>query len=71
MNITKLGQARLVQLSERGGLLNLPEDLQRLIIRTVYYPTPSREEEILVYLYREKTFLPEFARASVFATHAV
>jgi predicted transcriptional regulator len=63
LDITKLGQARLVQLSERAGLLNLPEDLQRLIIRTAYYPTPSREEEILVHLYREKAFSPESAIA--------
>lgn len=63
LDISKLGQARLVQLSERSGLLNLPEDLQRLIIRTAYYPTPSREEEVLVYLYREEAFSPEFARA--------
>ena len=63
LDITKLGQARLVQLSERPGLLNLREDLQRLIIRTAYYPTPSREEEILVYLYREEAFSPESAIA--------
>ena len=61
LNITKLGQARLIQLSERSGLLNLPEELQRLIIRTAYYPAPSREEEILVHLYREGAFSPETA----------
>jgi len=61
LDISKLGQAKLVQLSERSGLLNLPEDLQKLIIKTAYYPTPSREEEILVHLYREKAFSPETA----------
>ena len=63
LDISRLGQARLIQLSERSELLNLPEDLQRLIIRTAYYPTPSREEEVLVYLYREEAFSPESARA--------
>jgi len=61
LDITKFGQARLVQLSERSGLLNLPEELQRLIIRMAYYPSPSREEEILVHLHREKAFSPESA----------
>lgn len=63
LDITKLGRTTLIQLSERSGLLNLPEELQKLIIRTAYYPAPSREEEILVYLYREKAFSPESVRA--------
>jgi predicted transcriptional regulator len=61
LDITKLGQTLIIQLSDKGGLLNLPEELQNLIIRTAYYPTPSREEEIIVYLYREKAFSPENA----------
>ena len=61
LDMTKIGKTTVIQLSERGGLLKLPEDLQNLIIRTAYYPTPSREEEILVYLYREKAFFPENA----------
>ena len=61
LNITRIGKTAIIELNERGGLLNLPEDLQNLIIRTAYYPTPSREEEILVYLYRKKAFFPENA----------
>jgi hypothetical protein len=61
LDVTRLGQTVMIQLSEKGGLLNLPEELQNLIIRTAYYPTPSREEEILVYLYREQAFFPEKA----------
>lgn len=61
LDITKIGQTTVIQLTERGGLLNLPEDLQKLIIRTAYYPTPSREEEILVYLSRQKAFSAENA----------
>jgi predicted transcriptional regulator len=61
LDVTKLGQTTMIQLTERGGLLNLPEELQNLIIRTAYYPAPSRDEEILVFLYREKAFSPESA----------
>jgi hypothetical protein len=43
------------------GLLNLPENLQKLIIRTAYYPSPSREEEILVYAYTKDASSPEKA----------
>jgi hypothetical protein len=62
LDVTKLGQTVMIQLSEKGGLLNLPEELQNLIIRTAYYPTPSREEEILVYLHREQAFSAENAQ---------
>jgi len=61
LDVIKLGQTVMIQLSEKGGLLNLPEELQNLIIRTAYYPTPSREEEVMVYLYREQAFSPEKA----------
>ena len=43
---------RLVSAKKREpGLLSLPPDLQRTIIRSVYFPLPSREEEILTNLY--------------------
>jgi hypothetical protein len=61
LEITPLRHAKIVQLSKRSGLLNLPENLQKLIIRTVYYPSPSREEEILVYAYIKDAFSPEKA----------
>jgi len=61
LEITPLRHAKIVQLSKRSGLLNLPENLQKLIIRTVYYPSPSREEEILVYAYTKGAFSPEKA----------
>ena len=32
------------------GMLSLPEDVQKMIIRTKYFPQPSREQEILVHL---------------------
>lgn len=61
LEITKIGQTTVITLNERGGLLNLPEELQNLILKTAYYPTPSREEEILVYLYRQASFSTENA----------
>jgi DNA-binding transcriptional regulator YhcF (GntR family) len=36
------------------GLLNLPEDVQHMLIRTKYFPQPSREQETLVYLFLKK-----------------
>ncbi|WGM90354.1 MAG: hypothetical protein IAX21_01470 [Candidatus Bathyarchaeota archaeon] len=61
LEITKIGQTTVITLNERGGLLNLPEELQNLILKTAYYPTPSREEEILVYLYLQGSLSAEKA----------
>jgi DNA-binding IscR family transcriptional regulator len=38
------------------GLLNLPEDVQHMLIRTKYFPQPSRDQETLVYLFLKKAF---------------
>ena len=40
----------VIQMKEKTGLASLPEHVQHLIIKTAYYPTVSREEEILSYL---------------------
>ncbi|MDA4130805.1 MAG: hypothetical protein OK457_08550 [Thaumarchaeota archaeon] len=37
-------------------MLNLPEDVQHMLIKTKYFPLPSREQEILVYLFLKKAF---------------
>jgi hypothetical protein len=37
-------------------MMELPDDIQKLIIRTKYFPQPSREDEIQVYLYSKKAF---------------
>jgi hypothetical protein len=58
----KLGQREFILIEAKGrklvsakrrepGLLSLPLDLQKTIIRSVYFPLPSRQEEILTYLY--------------------
>lgn len=40
----------IVRVRSRSGLGFYPESIQKLIIKTSYYPTASREEEILAYL---------------------
>jgi hypothetical protein len=37
-------------------MMELPDDIQKLIIRTKYFPQPSREDGIQVYLYSKKAF---------------
>lgn len=36
--------------------MDLPDDMQRFMIRTKYFPQPSREDEIQVNLYMRKAF---------------
>ncbi|MGH9876526.1 MAG: hypothetical protein ACRD5H_02730 [Nitrososphaerales archaeon] len=40
----------IIRIKDRSGLAFYPDNIQRLIIKTSYYPTASREEEILAYL---------------------
>ncbi|MCD6537138.1 hypothetical protein J7L18_00790 [Candidatus Bathyarchaeota archaeon] len=61
LDIVDLQKTKMVQLKNRLGLLSLPENVQKLIIRTAYFPAPSREEEVLVYLYLKKALSPETA----------
>lgn len=50
IDVSRSDKLTLIQMKERIGLASLPEHLQHLIIKTAYYPTVSREEEILAYL---------------------
>lgn len=50
---------RLVEVSERAGLLELPENVQRLIVRTIYYPNPSEEEIVLIHLLLNAALSPQ------------
>ena len=59
LEVTEIRHMKIVSFGKKSGLLDLPEELQKLIIRTVYYPNPSREEEILVYVNNQKAFSPE------------
>jgi len=61
LDIMKVNKAKIVQLRRKVGLLNLPEELQKSIVRAIYFPIPSREEELLVYAYLKKAWSPENA----------
>jgi len=37
-------------MKKKADFVSLPNSLQKVIIRTLYYPTTSREEEILAHL---------------------
>ncbi|QLH07105.1 hypothetical protein [Nitrosopumilus ureiphilus] len=50
INITHLGHATHIQMKSKSGITSMPMHIQKMLIRTSYYPTPDRNEEILVYL---------------------
>jgi predicted transcriptional regulator len=50
IDISHADKITLVQMKDKTGLASLPEHIQHLIIKTAYYPTISREEELLAYL---------------------
>lgn len=52
---------KIIRLTERTGLLALPENLQKLIVKAAYYSTPSREEEVLIHVYLKSAKTPETA----------
>ena len=61
LDIIKANKTKIVQLKRSYGLLSLPENIQKLIVRAVYFPTPSREEELLVHLLLKEAWTPEKA----------
>lgn len=50
INITHLGHVVHIQMKSKSGITSMPMNIQKMLIRTSYYPTPDRNEEILVYL---------------------
>ena len=50
IDVLRSDKLTIIQMKERAGLASLPEHIQHLIIRTAYYPTVSRDEEVLAYL---------------------
>jgi len=50
INITHLEHATRIQMKTKHGLTSMPNHIQKMLIRTSYYPTPDRNEELLVYL---------------------
>lgn len=60
LDVMKVDRTKIVRL-RNTGLLGLPGNIQNLIIRTAYFPTPSREEEILVFMLLRDSVSPESA----------
>ena len=50
LDISEFDNLTVVRMKEKTGFASYPQNIQNLIIKTTYYPTPSREEEILVHL---------------------
>lgn len=50
INITHSEHATQIQMKEKNGITSMPLNIQKMLIRTSYYPTPDRNEEVLVYL---------------------
>ncbi|MHB8568105.1 MAG: hypothetical protein ACYC7D_15135 [Nitrososphaerales archaeon] len=57
LRIIRGGSGILIQTDKKKvKMMDLPDDIQKFIIRTKYFPQPTREEEIQVYLYSRKAF---------------
>jgi|SRR5579875_1754112 len=57
LRIIRAGSRILLEMDQKKvKMMELPDDIQKLIIRTKYFPQPSREDEIQVYLYLKKAF---------------
>lgn len=54
IDISNLDNVKIVRMKERIGLTSFPDNIQKMIIKTLHYPTSSREEEILVHLLIQK-----------------
>jgi hypothetical protein len=63
LRLVRMNHTKLIEINEKSGLLELPENIQRLIIRTAYYPNPSREEMILIHMRLKEGVSPESALA--------
>jgi len=51
LDVTNLENITVVKMKEKTGMTMFPEHIQNLIIKTSHYPTVSREEEVLTYLF--------------------
>ncbi len=61
IEISHIKKMHLFQAKPRGGLTRLSDNIQNLLIRNMYFPTVSREEEILVYLHLKSAKTPKKA----------
>jgi len=61
LDVSNLDNLTVVKMKEKTGMTLFPEHIQNLIIKTSHYPTVSREEEILTYLFLKNAMNPDFA----------
>ena len=59
--VEEVNRTKLLRLEYRHGLRSVPDDIQRLLIRSAYFPVPSREQEILTHLYLRHVTSPNKA----------
>jgi len=59
LNCVQSDWRKLIEVNEKTGLLELPENVQRLIIRTVYYPNPSKDEIVLIHMLLNNALSPQ------------
>ncbi len=50
ISITHENHTVRIQMKSKSGITSMPTGIQKMLIRTSYYPTPGRNEELLVYL---------------------
>ena len=50
INITRSNHLIRVQAKAKTGMTSMPANMQKMLIRTSYYPEPDRDDEMLVYL---------------------
>ncbi len=50
INITRSNHLIHVQAKAKTGMTSMPANMQKMLIRTSYYPEPDRDDEMLVYL---------------------
>ncbi len=61
INITYLGNSTHIQMKSKNGITSMPIHVQKMLMRTTYYPTPDRNEEVLVYLLQNHATIPSSA----------
>ncbi len=50
INIIHQNHVVHIQMKSKSGITSMPTPIQKMLIRTSYYPAPGRSEELLVYL---------------------
>lgn len=50
ISITHLNNSTHIQMKPKSGMTSMPLPIQKMLVRTTYYPTPNREQELLAYL---------------------